>query len=141
MTKSTEIAEDKIETRGRPPFDVTKEVLERVETLASEGLFKKQIAAILGIHYDTYNEKAKLFPDLPEAYTRGRGKGVGDVVKALFDKAKGGDVVAQKHYLKHIDKEHWGDAQTNILTGPEGGPIQTEITEVKVIRMKSVKSK
>lgn len=129
MTKSTEIAEIGKNPGGRPAFEVTPEVLEKVETLANQGLWKKQIAAILGISYHTYNEKTKEFPKLPDAYASGRAKGIGDATKALFKKVEEGDVPAIKHFLKHRDKEHWGDVQVTEHSGYISSEKPKDITD------------
>jgi len=86
---------------GRPTFEITQKVLEQVETLAAEGLNLNEIAGVLGIHYDTLNEKKKEFSELSEAIEGGRAKGVGVVKNKFYEKAKDGDNHCMTMYLKN----------------------------------------
>jgi hypothetical protein len=112
---------------GRPAFEITEQVCKKVETLAAQGLSKREVALCLGIHVSTYCEKQAEYPEFSEAYDRGASKGVAQVANALYQKAVGGDVTAQKHYLNNRG-EGWSERQSNEHTGLNGGPIQ--ITEV-----------
>jgi hypothetical protein len=92
---------------GRPPWIPTKEILEQVETYASRGLTKQQIADCLGIHYDTLNEKSKAYPDFSEAIKIGQAKGIAHVANLLITSAEQMNVSAQIFYLKSRAK--WSD--------------------------------
>lgn len=129
MTEIAEIDNEEKDPGGRPPFEITDDILEQVQDLASKGLFKKQVAAVLGISYHTYNEKTKEYPKLADAYLLGRGIGVGDMVMALHAEGIGGDVSAQKHFLKHMDKEHWGDVQVTEHLGYIANEKPKDITD------------
>lgn len=94
---------------GRPAFKVTEQVIKQAETLGAQGLTLKQIAHVLGISYQTLNEKRKEFSELSEAIEIGRAKGVAKVTNALFEKAVGGDVHAAKYYLNNRDNANWKD--------------------------------
>ena len=110
---------------GRPAFEITKEVLKKVETLAAQGLTLRETALALGISYQTLNEKSKEYSDFSEAIDAGRAKGVAQVANALFQKAIGGDVTAQKHYLNNRG-DGWSERQSSEHSGPNGGPIRTD---------------
>lgn len=98
---------------GRPlALEVTPETLKKVESLAAQGLNKKQIAHVLGVCYDTYNERQKEFPELSEAFEHGKSKGVATITNAVFNKAKKGDMQAAKYYLNNVAKENWQDKVT-----------------------------
>ena len=96
-------------TAGRPKFEITPEVLKKTEKLAAQGLDKKQIAKVLGICYQTLNEKTKEFSEFSDAIETGKAKGVATVSNALFEKAKSGDVVAQKYFLNNRNSDNWKD--------------------------------
>ncbi len=96
--------------RGRPPFEITEDVLKTVEEGASRGLEKQQIARVLGISPQTFIEKRKKFPELVEALKRGEALGVSRVANALFLSATvERNVTAQIFYLKNRDPDRWKD--------------------------------
>lgn len=80
-----------------------------MRTLAMQGCSKKNIAAMLGMSYSTYAEKQLAFPELVEAFDKGRQQGVTAVTGALFQKALVGDVPAIKYFLNNQDAEEWQD--------------------------------
>ena len=110
---------------GRPQFEITEEVLKKVESLAAQGLSKREVALCLGIHVSTYCDKQNEYPEFSEAYDKGSSKGVAQVANALYQKAVGGDVTAQKHYLNNRG-EGWSERQSNEHSGVNGGPIQID---------------
>ena len=105
---------------GRPPFEITKEVCDQAEELASHGLTLEQIAYSLGIVYQTLNEKRKEFDELSEALKRGKAKGIKKVANALYEKATEGDNVAMIFYLKNRDPDNWEELQKRKLSGTVG---------------------
>ena len=98
----------------------------RAETLASQGLSKKQIAHCLGIGESTLFEKQKKDPEFMEALKRGRAAGLETVTNALMENALTGNVTAQIFYLKNRDPDKWQDRRQNEHTGKDGKPIQIE---------------
>ena len=94
---------------GRPPYEVTEEVIAKCEKLAAQGLTLEQIAQVLGITYKTLNEKKKEFSDLSDAIKRGQAKGIAQVSNKLYGKALEGDNTAMIFYLKNRDPENWQD--------------------------------
>ena len=108
---------------GRPPFQITPEVCKKAESLAAQGLTLRETALALNISYQTLNEKTKEYAEFSEAIETGRAKGVAQVSNALFKKATGGDVTAQKHYLNNRG-EGWSERSSKEVSGPDGGPIQ-----------------
>jgi len=109
---------------GRPSFEITPEIIERVEELAAQGLPKYQIAHVLGIHRDTLNEKEKEFSDFSDAIERGKAQGIETITNVLFSKAQTGDTAAIKYYLNNRSDE-WSETQKHELSGPGGAPIET----------------
>ena len=96
-------------TAGRPKFEITKDVCKKAESLAAQGLTKEQIAQVLGISYQTLNEKTKEYSDFSEAIDAGKAKGIAQITNALYKKASEGDVPAQKYYLNNRDNRNWKD--------------------------------
>ena len=94
---------------GRPAFQITEEVCQKAEEYASHGLTKKQTAHNLGISYDTLNVKAKEYPKFSKALKRGRAKGIGNMVNALYQAGIEGNTTAMIFFLKNMDKENWKD--------------------------------
>tara|TARA_R110000822_G_scaffold65687_3_gene160797 strand:- start:566 stop:946 length:381 start_codon:yes stop_codon:yes gene_type:complete len=94
---------------GRPAFEITQEVIEKSEKLAAQGLTLEQISKVLGICYQTLNEKRKEFNELSEAIKRGQAKGVAQVTNKLYGKALEGDNTAMIFYLKNRDSDNWKD--------------------------------
>lgn len=97
--------------KGRPPFEITSEVIEKVEQLASQGLTKDQISDCLGISYDTLNDRTKDNANFFDALKRGKAKGIEMVTNALLDNVKDKNVTAQIFYLKTQAKWREQDAQ------------------------------
>ena len=92
---------------GRPPFEVNQNIIDKVEKLAAQGLHQYQIADVLGICYQTLNEKKKEFSGFSDAIRIGKSKGVATITNAVFNKAAKGDVVAAKYYLNNRDDKNW----------------------------------
>ena len=92
---------------GRPPFEITEEVIRKVEALAAQGLTQEQICSVIGICPDTLCRKKKQFSEFSDAINRGKHKGVATVTNALFNKAKKGDTACSIFYLKNRDNKSW----------------------------------
>ena len=92
---------------GRPKFVVTKEMCERAEAYASQGLTSEQIALALGIGESTLYDKQNEFKEFGEAIKRGRGTGIQRVTNKLYEKALEGDNTAMIFYLKN--RAGWQD--------------------------------
>ena len=115
---------------GRPKFEITSEILEKVEDHAGEGLTKKQIAQCLGICYNTLNERQKEYSEFLEAIKKGQAKGVATISNALFESGKEGNITAQIFYLKNRSPKNWKDRQSTEISGLDGGPIKVTVTLV-----------
>ena len=94
---------------GRPRFEITPEVCEKVENLSAQGLTVEQISLVLGINKSTMFDKQNEYPDFSDALKRGRGKGIANVTNALYTKAVDGDNTAMIFYLKN--RAGWVDKQ------------------------------
>jgi len=96
---------------ARPKFEITQEVIDKAESLAAAGLTKEEIAGCLGIHYDTLNEKTKMYPEFSEAISRGKCKGIGMMANNLVKLAKAGNAAANIFWLKARAKWKEGDEE------------------------------
>jgi len=97
-------------SRGRPRFEITPEVCEKVENLSAQGLTVEQISLVLGINKSTMFDKQNEYSDFSDALKRGRGKGIANVTNALYEKATvDRDNTAIIFYLKN--RAGWVDKQ------------------------------
>ena len=95
---------------GRPRFEITPEVCEKVENLSAQGLTVEQISLVLGINKSTLFDKQNEYSDFSDAIKRGRGKGIANVTNALYEKATvDRDNTAIIFYLKN--RAGWVDKQ------------------------------
>ncbi len=92
---------------GRPKFVVTKEMCNKAEAYAAQGLTQEQIAMALGIGLSTLYEKQNEFTEFAEAIKRGKGKGIQTITNRLYEKALEGDNTAMIFYLKN--RAGWQD--------------------------------
>jgi hypothetical protein len=102
---------------GRPPIEITDEILSKVETLAAQGLTKEQIASCLGMGIRTFYEKQKTFPQFLQAMEDGRAKGVATISNSLFSTARDGHFPAQRYYLQNRAPESWKDSSDIVHKG------------------------
>jgi len=96
---------------GRKAFEITPELLERVEAYAHAGMTKQEIAASLGIHEATLYRKINDNREFSEAIKTGQAKGIVAVTNYLMESARKGNVTAQIFYLKNRSPENWKDRQ------------------------------
>jgi len=81
------------------------EVLKEISIMASRNLNMGQIAYALKVHYDTFNERCKEFPEFSESFDSGRSLGVLEISNSLYKSAKGGHFLSKKLYLENASKE------------------------------------
>jgi predicted transcriptional regulator len=112
---------------ARPEFIITPEVIKQAESYASRGLTKKDIAAALGITYETLNEKAKKDTEFSEALKRGRSNGIAHVANLLIKNAEQMNASAQIFYLKAVGK--WSDQSKDEIKKA----VKSEIESIREI--------
>ena len=101
---------NKVKKLGRPQFEITPAILDKVEGFAAQGLTQEQIALSIGISTTTLFEKKNINSDFTDAIKRGQAKGVATVANALFQSATTGrNTVAQIFYLKNRASQEWKD--------------------------------
>lgn len=109
---------------ARTPKDLP---YKEIEKLASKGNSDKVIAEAIGESPDYFSSRKQKDPMLQVALSRGRAKGVTNVVNALYENAVvEKSVPAQIFFLKNRVKEDWTDStkQSVEVSGPDGSPIQ-----------------
>lgn len=115
--------------RGRPPFEITDEILNKAESYAARGLNQQQIADALGIGISTLMDKKKEYEDFSEAIKRGKAKGIAHVANNLLKNVDNGNVTAQIFYLKC--QAQWKETDVLEHTGKDGSPIQMETKKME----------
>lgn len=110
--------------RGRPPIEITQEMLGQVEVLAGQGLTAEQIANCLGIGRTTLYDKINDNEDFSNAIKEGQGKAAGFVTGKLFDHIRNGNLAAIFFYCK--TRLGWKETTRNEHTGKDGAPLQLE---------------
>lgn len=73
--------------------------LEKIESYATLGLTREQVAHNLGFSFKTWTRYNK-DGSLEEAYMRGKSKGISVIANALYKKAREGNTTAQIFFLK-----------------------------------------
>ena len=80
---------------------------EKVRSLAADGMTVAQISAVLGISSRTFYIHLKKDKKLLKAYEEGQQAGVGEVVHALKDLIRKGNLGAIIFWLKNKDPDNW----------------------------------
>jgi len=99
---------------GRPKFEPTPEILEKIETYAAMGMRKNSIAFALDLNPSTYSEKQSEYPELAKAFERGRSKGVAHAASKLHELIKDKHYPAIQFYLKSQDD--WKENDPSVTT-------------------------
>jgi hypothetical protein len=115
------------------PSRLTKEVFESVEKALKLGAFRKTAALWSGISYSTFLEWMRFGKERPESEY---GKFRSMVIRTETDTEVfvGGTVLAASRHnpklaldwLRVRHRKRWNERQQVELSGPKGGPIQTE---------------
>jgi len=95
--------------KGTSKFEVTAEILRKVEALASQGLTMIQIGDVLGVSDRTIYRSKKNNSQFSQSIKEGQAKGVATISNALFSSAKSGNITAQIFYLKNRAAAEWHD--------------------------------
>lgn len=115
----------KVETRkrGRPKKNNvtqpsitdwgTVEKLQLLEEWSTQGLYIKDIAAMMGVCVTTVYDWMNKNPEIAAAIKKGRDKSIDMVENALFNSAINGNVTAMIFYLKNRAPERYKDRVDN----------------------------
>ena len=116
--------------RGPKAREISKELLGRVEKLATRGLSQKQVCHALGFSETWWHAKKQEFSELGEFYKKGQAKGLAKVSNALYEQALSGSTGAACFYLKNRDPDRWSDVKSvNALQINVGKMTDTQLLE------------
>lgn len=104
---------------GRPPASISLALVERA---ASIGCTDDEIAAVLGIHRDTFYARKANEPEIGEVIQRGRAGGKSTLRRLQWHGAKAGNPTM----LIWLGKQMLGQRDNVEVTGPDGGAIKIE---------------
>lgn len=102
---------------GRKAWIPTPEILEKIETYSAMGMKKNSISWAIGICPQRWSEKVVTYPELTEAFDRGRSKGVAHAASKLHELIKDKHYPAIQFYLKSQDAWKEND-QTVVAVQP-----------------------
>lgn len=100
--------------------------LNKVESLAANGLTQEQIAAALGISESTLHKRKQENTELTAAIKRGKAKGIALVTNKLMESIKGGNMTAMIFFLK--TQAGWKETNVQEHTGANGDAIQHAVS-------------
>ena len=98
--------------RGPKAREISKELLERVEQLATRGLSQKQVCDVLGFSETWWHAKKQEISELGEFYKKGQAKGLAELSNALYEQALNGSTGAACFFLKNRDPDRWSDIKS-----------------------------
>jgi hypothetical protein len=146
---------------GGRPSGFKAEFTEQAEKLAKLGATDMEIADFFEVDVRTVNRWKISFPEFCQALKAGKDVADDKVIRSLFQRATGfeheavkifmpanatepihtnyrefvvPDTTACIFWLKNRRPEEWRDKQSNELSGPNGGPIQTQEVTVKFVK-------
>ena len=67
----------------KPAYKITPQVLADLEQYARDGMTKAEIADCLGIHVTTFISKVKEYPNVAQAYEKGRREGLIEIASKI----------------------------------------------------------
>ena len=116
--------------RGPKAREISKELLGRVEQLATRGLSQKQVCDVLGFSETWWHAKKQEISELGEFYKKGQAKGLAEVSNALYEQALSGSTGAACFFLKNRDPDRWSDMKSvNALQINVGKMTDTQLLE------------
>jgi hypothetical protein len=146
---------------GGRPSGFKAEFTEQAEKLAKLGATDMEIADFFEVDVRTVNRWKISFPEFCQALKAGKDVADDKVIRSLFQRATGfeheavkifmpanatepihtnyrefvvPDTTACIFWLKNRRPDEWRDKQSNELSGPNGGPIQTQEVTVKFVK-------
>ena len=108
---------------GRPS-KYKEEYNQEAKELCMLGYTDKNLSEHFKISEGCLNEWKKKYPEFYESLKEGKDGADREIVKALYEKAKGGDTTAQIFWLKNRQKKNWRDKQDHEVSGKDGGPLE-----------------
>ena len=116
--------------RGPKAREISKELLGRVEKLATRGLSQKQVCDALGFSETWWHAKKQEKTELDECYKRGAARGLAEVSNAIYEQVLNGSTGAACFFLKNRDPDRWSDVKSvNALQINVGKMTDTQLLE------------
>jgi hypothetical protein len=146
---------------GGRPSGFKAEFTEQAEKLAKLGATDMEIADFFEVDVRTVNRWKISFPEFCQALKAGKDVADDKVIRSLFQRATGfeheavkifmpanasepihtnyrefvvPDTTACIFWLKNRRPDEWRDKQSNELSGPNGGPIQTQEVKIEFVK-------
>lgn len=112
--------------------------LNKVESLAANGLTQEQIAAALGISETTLHQRKRDSADFAAAIKRGKAKGIALVTNKLMESIKGGNMTGMIFFLK--TQAGWKETNVQEHTGANGTALQPPVFNFNPVKPKDESS-
>ena len=112
---------------ARPTIELTDDHIRQIEELAGLGLTMKKIASVIGICERTFRNRKKDDERVVAALHRDMATAEATISRALFEKAKSGDVPA----IRWWEMTRVGRSETtrNVLAGDQDNPLEMKPTK------------
>ena len=112
--------------------------LNKVESLAANGLTQEQIASALGISETTLHQRKRDNTDFAAAIKRGKAKGIALVTNKLMESIKGGNMTGMIFFLK--TQAGWKETNVQEHTGANGTALQPPVFNFNPVKHKNESS-
>lgn len=112
--------------------------LNKVESLAANGLTDEQIASALGISRTTLANRKRENEQFVQAIKRGKAKGIALVTNKLMESIKGGNMTAMIFFLK--TQAGWKETNVQEHTGANGTALQPPVFNFNPVKPKNESS-
>jgi len=108
--------------------------LNKVESLAANGLTQEQIAAALGISESTLHKRKQENTEFTAAIKRGKAKGIALVTNKLMESIKDGNMTGMIFFLK--TQAGWKETNVQEHTGKDGTALQAPVFSFQPVKPK-----
>ena len=117
---------------GRPT-DFKPAMGDEILSLMSEGLSLAASAAVIGIHRQRVYEWMERHPEFADTVKLAQVKRQLFLERRLLSADTGPVVTSTIFALKNAGPEDWRDKVSQELSGPDGGPIQHNVTHIELV--------
>ena len=106
---------------------------EEIQTFACSAKTRRNLAILLGVHYNTITNTEKDNPEFCEAMNAGFADSVKPVIEALYKKAQEGEIGHIKYVLNNVASDEWSEKSKveNTIKGITHESILQEIENAK----------
>ena len=110
---------------------------DEILSLMSEGLSLAASAAVIGIHRQRVYEWMERHPEFADTVKLAQVKRQLFLERRLLSADTGPVVTSTIFALKNAGPEDWRDKVSQELSGPDGGPIQHNVTHIELVPLTS----